>query len=49
MGTAALRAVHGLVTISTLAYDPNGALRSLRLGFEAHCEALRGDFAFQAA
>ena len=43
----------GSFTISELAYDPGGALRALRLGFEAHCEALpealRGDFAFRAA
>ena len=43
----------GSFTLSELAYDPNGALRSLRLAFAVHCEALpeelRGDFAFRAA
>jgi hypothetical protein len=43
----------GSFTISALAYGANGALRMLRLSFEAHCEALpeaiRGSFAFDAA
>jgi len=43
----------GWFTISALAYDPNGALRTLRVTFEAHCEglpeAIRGTFAFDAA
>ena len=42
----------GSFTISALAYDASGALRTLRLSFEAHCEALpeaiRGSFAFDA-
>ena len=43
----------GSFTITALAYDPNGALRTFTVNFEAHCEglpeALRGGFAFQAA
>jgi hypothetical protein len=43
----------GQFTIAELAYDPNGALRTFRVSFEAYCEgldkALRGTFAFQAA
>ena len=43
----------GSFTISSLAYGANGALRTLRLSFEAHCEglpeAIRGSFAFDAA
>ena len=48
-----LRALHRKFTITALAYDPNGALRTFTVNFEAHCEglpeALRGSFAFQAA
>jgi hypothetical protein len=43
----------GTFTVTALAYDPNGALRTFNVNFEAHCEglaeALRGGFAFQAA
>ncbi len=43
----------GSFSISALAYDASGALRTLRLSFEAHCEglpeAIRGSFAFDAA
>jgi hypothetical protein len=43
----------GQFTISALAYDPNGALRTFHVTFEAHCEgleeALRGTFDFHAA
>ena len=43
----------GAFTITALTYDPNGALRTFGVTFEAHCEglseALRGTFAFQAA
>jgi hypothetical protein len=42
----------GPFTITALAYDPNGALRTFKVSFEAHCEgleeAMRGSFDFQA-
>ena len=42
----------GPFTISALSYDANGALRTLKVTFEAYCEglekAMRGSFNFQA-